>query len=155
MDFNPLPPHGGRLGKQFIVFFILVFQSTPSAWRETSRLRQRTQRRFYFNPLPPHGGRRYQFFPNCYFPHFNPLPPHGGRLHAQNQTDRILHFNPLPPHGGRHREILFEMTLNVFQSTPSAWRETWIRISGCSCSVYFNPLPPHGGRPSATPQDLS
>ena len=33
--FNPLPPHGGRPGISFILFTILSFQSTPSAWRET------------------------------------------------------------------------------------------------------------------------
>ena len=35
---------------------------------------------------------------------------------------------------------------SVFQSTPSAWRET---RSHCTSSImpgYFNPLPPHGGR---------
>ena len=36
--FNPLPPHGGRpkLSRNFFRFF--AFQSTPSAWRETTIL---------------------------------------------------------------------------------------------------------------------
>ena len=100
-NFNPLPPHGGRLF-------------------ETSG----TRGTVYFNPLPPHGGRR--IFANWVYSliHFNPLPPHGGRrlykggystieafqstpstrretfsVHLQHLT--TFHFNPLPPHGGR------------------------------------------------------
>ena len=34
--FNPLPPHGGRLKWHFTMIWDWVFQSTPSAWRETS-----------------------------------------------------------------------------------------------------------------------
>ena len=40
----------------------------------------------------------------------------------------------------------FRQTIEGFQSTPSAWRET---RSHCTSSImpgYFNPLPPHGGR---------
>ena len=33
-----------------------------------------------------------------------------------------------------------------FQSTPSAWRETQPVLHGIGRSRYFNPLPPHGGR---------
>ena len=36
------------------------------------------------------------------------------------------HFNPLPPHGGRPRYPSAKPTSPVFQSTPSAWRETYI-----------------------------
>ena len=39
----------------------------------------------------------------------------------------------------------------VFQSTPSAWRETtfgeWLEEN----MTHFNPLPPHGGRPAKVP----
>ena len=34
--FNPLPPHGGRLNDIVDSLLPLQFQSTPSAWRETS-----------------------------------------------------------------------------------------------------------------------
>ena len=34
-NFNPLPPHGGRLYKSGNVCGAWLFQSTPSAWRET------------------------------------------------------------------------------------------------------------------------
>ena len=36
-NFNPLPPHGGRLYKKYAKAQRYIFQSTPSAWRETSR----------------------------------------------------------------------------------------------------------------------
>ena len=79
------------------------------------------------------------------------------------------YFNPLPPHGGRrHGDHTPGRTGRKFQSTPSAWRETFcsimafrtffisihsLRMEGdreflLSYSQYchFNPLPPHGGR---------
>ena len=34
-DFNPLPPHGGRLTSSYASGIRWAFQSTPSAWRET------------------------------------------------------------------------------------------------------------------------
>ena len=100
--FNPLPPHGGRhflrgclhtthnisihslrmegdvvlvhcLQQTFqfqstpsawrettsgiITTAARTFQSTPSAWRETSLSRLEIYRQSNFNPLPPHGGR--------------------------------------------------------------------------------------------------
>ena len=102
-NFNPLPPHGGRL---------VISRLLPP---EVA----------HFNPLPPHGGRRFRRNRLQRQYHFNPLPPHGGR--------RVLpwlsvlpgrHFNPLPPHGGRPKIGLHTTISQKFQSTPSAWRET-------------------------------
>ncbi len=124
-----------------------AFQSTPSAWRETKRVQRNLHRNRNFNPLPPHGGR---------------------------QVNQVL--------GGK--QITFQSTPSAwretsssrscsgacrkFQSTPSAWRETrwWnrncpvsvisihsLRMEGdYKCAIIytevrdFNPLPPHGGR---------
>ena len=81
----------------------------------------------YFNPLPPHGGRRKisRYAVNkC--PDFNPLPPHGGRRHYLFVLcRRTCDFNPLPPHGGRLFLCTLSYSPNQFQSTPSAWRETF------------------------------
>ena len=55
---------------------------------------------------------------------FNPLPPHGGRPIARHSPARRIYFNPLPPHGGRPITQKKTMQHLVFQSTPSAWRET-------------------------------
>ena len=100
--FNPLPPHGGRpmcqdttRSQTFISIHSLrmegdlrlplqlirrgLFQSTPSAWRETKSMTLTRSELLHFNPLPPHGGRRLTFVPSSTRLHFNPLPPHGGR----------------------------------------------------------------------------
>ena len=100
--FNPLPPCGGRLlplcVSGFCIFIsihslrvegdaagvkrtrnILIFQSTPSVWRETVIWEMQRKRRKYFNPLPPCGGR-HVIAPNSHLvQYFNPLPPCGGR----------------------------------------------------------------------------
>ena len=134
---------GGRFGQMG------GFQSTPSAWRETLATIERLTPREDFNPLPPHGGRLSGNL--CYNnpkAHFNPLPPHGGRLpHNRDLLRPGIHFNPLPPHGGRrtvtetdrpprtisihslrmegdYRQDGILTVEDVFQSTPSAWRET-------------------------------
>ena len=57
-NFNPLPPHGGRHVPLKKAPVGCAFQSTPSAWRETSGRNCGRNSKTYFNPLPPHGGRR-------------------------------------------------------------------------------------------------
>ncbi len=101
----------------------------------------------HFNPLPPHGGRRHRKDGITWQYHFNPLPPHGGRPACLSGNGTTMYFNPLPPHGGRrylHKsgaeqscisihslrmegdaELVCKPSKNsLFQSTPSAWRET-------------------------------
>ena len=57
--------------------------------------------------------------------YFNPLPPHGGRLlPVWSLPLTIPYFNPLPPHGGRPAAYGGSFSCAIFQSTPSAWRET-------------------------------
>ena len=102
-----------------------AFQSTPSAWRETPS---------------DHGTGGADGY-------FNPLPPHGGRPDAPLRPVAVCHFNPLPPHGGR-QDIMYDRNRNkIFQSTPSAWRETDPPGKLWRMAQDFNPLPPHGGRP--------
>ena len=123
------------------------FQSTPSAWRETTIATTQGTIDRDFNPLPPHGGRHCHacglWLQRFYF---NPLPPHGGRPWRNTANDRYQHFNPLPPHGGRLYLIYFVLSKTLFQSTPSAWRETTNDVLTFAPFSYFNPLPPHGGR---------
>ena len=170
----------------------VVFQSTPSAWRETKNIGSRWFKLSYFNPLPPHGGRHFSRKWKSQMLYFNPLPPHGGRLFVPREKfifnaisihslrmegdcpelshpGQTHYFNPLPPHGGRllagrcdsvikiisihslrmegdvHRYTLIRDTF-IFQSTPSAWRETVAGVVTVGVHQNFNPLPPHGGR---------
>ena len=81
------------------------FQSTPSAWRETRADYVSQQRWLDFNPLPPHGGRLY-ILDEC------------------KLTERIS-IHSLRMEGDA--KILFHVKrFLIFQSTPSAWRETLI-----------------------------
>ena len=148
-----------------------LFQSTPSAWRETRQDRIYYPDAVHFNPLPPHGGRRTDRGENAWLRDFNPLPPHGGRPSSYNQRRTVLlfqstpsawretlmvwrnpstrrHFNPLPPHGGRPVKYAKNQNREKFQSTPSAWRETLQIFHLPQHLTHFNPLPPHGGRHS-------
>ena len=47
-NFNPLPPHGGRLSKDKNSPAYDPFQSTPSAWRETAKLHRKA---FFISPI--------------------------------------------------------------------------------------------------------
>ena len=126
---------------------LILFQSTPSAWRETAAIMQHVDRCLNFNPLPPHGGRhqRLNDLRQC-INYFNPLPPHGGRPHYRQPRRRSDYFNPLPPHGGRPVSPISTIFDFLFQSTPSAWRETSGAVPADDLRQHFNPLPPHGGR---------
>ena len=125
INFNPLPPYGGRLlaqlgdllgvyisihslrmegdwQRQLISSEGIPFQSTPSVWRET------------IGAVPTGSG--------------------------------ATHFNPLPPYGGRPAFEWFRHWENLFQSTPSVWRETIVSNLYILRLSNFNPLPPYGGR---------
>ena len=148
-NFNPLPPHGGRLYNFDNVFCVELFQSTPSAWRETLPDGEYTVKLENFNPLPPHGGRQsrtafvdvftleFQSTPSAWretftissvwsvLRNFNPLPPHGGRLSLFSKHFTNVHISI---HSLRMEGDFAcpqnNLTDAIFQSTPSAWRET-------------------------------
>ena len=106
-------------------FHPFKFQSTPSAWRETCCTTPVQKQSGHFNPLPPHGGRRVSRIFQVLMIYFNPLPPHGGRQAPVRLLIRQgRYFNPLPPHGGRRLRVRHGILTWLFQSTPSAWRET-------------------------------
>ena len=123
-NFNPLPPHGGRPRHQRKSRHPAIFQSTPSAWRETYYLVSILMRwlisihslRMEGDYIPDSRrfpGGKFQSTPSAWretgirclltLPgkYFNPLPPHGGRLIIMSYWDNTKNFNPLPPHGGR------------------------------------------------------
>ena len=155
-----------------------------------------------FNPLPPQGGRPdTQFCNERYGINFNPLPPQGGRL---TRLCTLLSTSSISIHSlrkeGDSRDIAIYPAFPVFQSTPSARRETGgldtsddsqaefqstpsarretcyrrggakltktisihslrkegdLHLPCCLFSVwYFNPLPPQGGRPCPLVRDV-
>ena len=129
-----------------------LFQSTPSAWRETCIDKNKPKG----NIISIHSLRMEGDLPPM------PIPCNSA------------YFNPLPPHGGRHLSKSAAVSARSFQSTPSAWRETQnlrnhnselsisihsLRMEGDQEIVdtlnvrgfHFNPLPPHGGRPFLPP----
>ncbi len=128
---------------------VFEFQSTPSAWRETDVRGGEKTRGRHFNPLPPHGGRP-AFRVSLLFPsYFNPLPPHGGRPKKGGTVigwiDISIHSLRMEGDQGAPYRVRVPET---FQSTPSAWRETHRSFYRAATNIYFNPLPPHGGRPA-------
>ena len=146
--FNPLPPCGGRLGAVVDAVPKLLFQSTPSVWRETRTNCGILRQKAYFNPLPPCGGRP------C------------SRL--SGKTARPISIHSLRVEGDGSAKRTPERSHTRFQSTPSVWRETThgsgyqtpcaisihsLRVEGDSITHHhphlhhnFNPLPPCGGR---------
>ena len=151
--FNPLPPHGGRPAQDLSRLPTTQFQSTPSAWRETRHaLQGRVKLCISIHSLRMEGDSlsissvsavsTFQSTPSAWREtdantfaersetHFNPLPPHGGRpINCNQQRLQGKHFNPLPPHGGRPLIQLATQLKEEFQSTPSAWRETYSQSS--------------------------
>ena len=123
-NFNPLPPHGGRLATPSAIRYCSKFQSTPSAWRET-----------YSS-----GG-----IWGCLHISIHSLRMEGDSFNTSCAA-RCSNFNPLPPHGGRRLVSDGVYQTVGFQSTPSAWRETQLAIRSGQYKKHFNPLPPHGGR---------
>ena len=147
LNFNPLPPRGGRRIKkcEFCRFLhisihslrvegdvadvvlaenVKRFQSTPSAWRETYNA-QEYDKWFAFQSTPSAWRETtVSFLRRVCEQYFNPLPPRGGRREQNSASVIGVNFNPLPPRGGRRRAAVTAPPPSKFQSTPSAWRET-------------------------------
>ena len=60
-------------------------------------------------------------------------------------VNTIISIHSLRMEGDRGVLVDF-CVLVAFQSTPSAWRETYLCTMGFPQCSHFNPLPPHGGR---------
>ena len=133
------------------VFCVELFQSTPSAWRETWCYRKvdkgRHGRVISIHSLRMEGDRQRQRLYLLHVISIHSLRMEGDGV-ANVSVKVILHFNPLPPHGGRPLPLSSWSAWDTFQSTPSAWRETQLLLVSMLSHQHFNPLPPHGGRPN-------
>ena len=124
------------------------FQSTPSAWRETfSADYMTTATAISIHSLRMEGDATPAYIAAvCFGISIHSLRMEGDLLVSQLVLFRC-HFNPLPPHGGRRNLIMKKIDVifisihslrmegdgkfssksgrgQLFQSTPSAWRET-------------------------------
>ena len=146
--FNPLPPHGGRRKTQAAQSdssnisihslrmegdaadrpkrsAVKVFQSTPSAWRETNSLAALVRTIYISIHSLRMEGDSFCNFKNI----ANTISIHSLRMEGDVfflvfVKRNFLYFNPLPPHGGRPKVPQVNFSFDLFQSTPSAWRET-------------------------------
>ena len=82
---------------------VILFQSTPSVWRETYPLFREKQEDFIS---------------------IHSLRVEGDLSIRRKYCNGVAHFNPLPPCGGRHLSRFRPRRKLTFQSTPSVWRET-------------------------------
>ena len=139
--FNPLPPHGGRLRSAEINRRGRCgFQSTPSAWRETGLHLHRVRgRSISIHSLRMEGDNEVMSTSDMLEISIHSLRMEGDCGHT-NQFAIRQHFNPLPPHGGRRMNNSCSSGCLIFQSTPSAWRETkQVRTVGLSTAFQSTP----------------
>ena len=124
-----------------------VFQSTPSAWRETSLLNS-SAGIWAFQSTPSAWRETSDLRPSC---QSIPISIHSLRMEGDLPLRRWCrspyHFNPLPPHGGRHIDLV-DGDPAIIISIHSLRMEGDFRTSSLpETQAHFNPLPPHGGRP--------
>ena len=104
----------------------VVFQSTPSAWRETQRS-GRAAGITAFQSTPSAWRETCDLRPVYVF---QAISIHSLRMEGDSSQHKacvmIDYFNPLPPHGGRPCSSIQLIASSSFQSTPSAWRETFV-----------------------------
>ena len=126
--------------------YIFSFQSTPSAWRETEQ-RGTSGALYKFQSTPSAWRETYDGWGADMAAE---ISIHSLRMEGDTRNsltpEKFKDFNPLPPHGGRPPRGSRTGTQGLFQSTPSAWRETFFSLLPHLRRRHFNPLPPHGGR---------
>ena len=145
--FNPRPPHGGRRLPSYSRGWVLLFQSTPSAWRATSSaLLALTMNLFQSTPSAWRATQALCILRQTR-DDFNPRPPRGGRQFIRYQfTIRIDNFNPRPPRGGRHILSLVPEPHRQISIHALRVESDLISIFTSIMSTYFNPRPLRGGR---------
>ena len=126
----------------------LIFLSTPSARRATSRfLRGWQSRCISIHALREEGDADEQYrIPKS--SNFYPRPPRGGRRGGSQQHNESssISIHALREEGDRNREK--ERLEHIeFLSTPSARRATEGLQDGVGKPLDFYPRPPRGGRP--------
>ena len=107
----------------------MLFQSTPSAWRETGRCRTTGGTWRNFNPLPPHGGRRSRYYGDETKGTFQSTPSAWRETDISNATTQQDKLFQSTPSAWRETFLAWYFDCSEeFQSTPSAWRETAVLV---------------------------
>ena len=146
-DFNPRPPHEGRLRQSMMILSRFTFQSTPSSRRATQAIEQA----YLCIPISIHAllteGDMEISTMRLKQLNFNPRPPHGGRRTPLNKATLLsdISIHALLTEGDIARSVN-SGTSFIFQSTPSSRRATRKQYGRKPVLLYFNPRPPHGGR---------
>ena len=147
-NFNPLPPHGGRLNSIRGQLISTIFQSTPSAWRETLL----AVRIFQHQCISIHSLRMEGDFTLRIRQIGFYISIHSLRMEGDARFSGRFSIIPISIHSlrmeGDATAAETKREPEKFQSTPSAWRETAYVTHIVFLPQYFNPLPPYGGRPS-------
>ena len=124
-DFNPLSPHGERLGGNVSVSAHgTISIHSPRMGRDLLGKQYRLYNK-YFNPLSPHGERLKKFGNFASQTYFNPLSPHGERLAAHHGRNVRQRFQSTLPAWGETKSVEGNSPVHgKFQSTLPAWGET-------------------------------
>ena len=145
-NFNPLPPHGGRLEQEIYDTNTFVISIHSLRMEGDNPATPAEQRGRYFNPLPPHGGRLRDASHACSVPSFQSTPSAWRETYCNVHAAKNNVFQSTPSAWRETCTISPYVRIAVFQSTPSAWRETSPVCRVLRYRRHFNPLPPHGGR---------
>ena len=121
----------------------LIFQSTPSAWRETAGFVDLFQPFLIsIHSLRMEGDDALSGWQHsCAALQSTPSAWRETRT-TSSQHFWNTYFNPLPPHGGRPTSTaIIRQSRAKFQSTPSAWRETLRQLQCCKRKNIFQSTP--------------
>ena len=145
--FQSTPSAWRETSIQNIGFYTFTFQSTPSAWRETQEPGE-----YSIEPDISIHSLRMEGDPkqSSHRSHTH-ISIHSLRMEGDKSLEGFMGSNiKISIHSlrmeGDSGNLSVSVVLPAFQSTPSAWRETWRKSNEQTYDRNFNPLPPHGGR---------
>ena len=99
-DFNPRPPHRGRLARFLLSEFQLKFQPTPPAQGATDQAEAAKTAAEISTHAPRTGGDGVDPGRKLLVSNFNPRPPHRGRQSRFIRRFSVFRFQPTPPAQG-------------------------------------------------------
>ena len=131
--FNPLPPHGGRLCYRANLLTAWKFQSTPSAWRETTGQTRLFAWMREFQSTPSAWRETVIGFAIALCVAFQSTPSAWRETCLSCRLSRCGSQFQSTPSAWRETVSLTEEISGggTFQSTPSAWRETDVITGYC------------------------